>query len=169
MPFAQKLHGRRACRGLTIEKLVQIDFVSLPRRPHRRWRLADTNIRVGAAQRIGVPAFGTARMENEVVKIPKNEIVVALGRAKTLVAGCADLEKNVGVDEEAESFGPREPGLQAQVSDLLRRGQHGQRGGNFRIASPEQRASPWRFQDYVVGAPPQIREARQHEYISIAQ
>src|SRR5580704_4411098 len=113
MPLAQQLYSRGGCRRLCIEKLAQIDFIPLPRRPHRRWRLADTDIRVGATQRIGVPAFGAARMENEVVKIPKNEIVVALGRAKTLVAGCADLKKDVGVDEEAESFGPREPGLQA--------------------------------------------------------
>ena len=137
--------------------------------PHRRWRLDDADIRISAAQRIGVPALRAARVENKIVKIPKNEIVVALGRAKALVAGRTDLEKDLAVDEQGEKLEPRKPGLPAQLPDLLRRGQRGQGGRNLRIANLEQCAGARRFQHHLVGAPPHVGETRQHEHVGIAK
>ena len=41
-------------------------------------------MRIEPAQRVGVPAFRAARVEQKIVKIPENEIVVALGRSQAI-------------------------------------------------------------------------------------
>ena len=69
----------------------------------------------------------------------------------------------------ARSSTPGKPSPPAEPFDLLRRCQRGRRCCNRRIANPEQRAGARQFQDHVVGAPPQIGEARQDEHVGVTQ
>jgi hypothetical protein len=39
-------------------------------------------------------------VEQKVVKVPNNQVVVALGRSKTLVAGSVDLEKDLAIQQQ---------------------------------------------------------------------
>ena len=64
-------------------------------------------MRINPAQRVGVPAFRAARVEQKIVKIPEDEVVVAFGRAKDFVAGRVDLEEDLAVEEQSEKLDPR--------------------------------------------------------------
>jgi len=66
-------------------------------------------------------AFGATRMEHKIVKVPKHQIVVALGRAQAMVPGSINLEKDLAVQQQREQFQPRKVILQPQLADLLRR------------------------------------------------
>ena len=121
------------------------------------------------AHRVGVPAFGAARVEQKIVKIPDDEVVVAFGGAEDFVAGRVDLEEDLAVDEQCEKLDPWEIRAAAEPSDLLRRGQARQAGGDLRIAYLEQRAGARGFQNHRIGAPPQIREPRQDENVIAAK
>ena len=116
-----------------------------------------------------MPAFRAARVEQEIVKVPKHEVVVALGGAQAAVAGGVDLEKDLAIHQQGEKLESRKTVLPAELFDLLRCGQHGEGGRNLRIADPEQRAGARRFQHHLVAAPPHIREPRQDENIGIAE
>ena len=107
-----------------------------------------------------MPAFRAARVEQKIVKIPKNEIVIALGRSKAAAASSVDLEKDLAIEEQGEKLEPRKIVLPTQLFDVLRRRQHGQDGGNLRIADFEQRAGARGFEDHLVTAPSHICEAR---------
>src|SRR5580693_6571837 len=115
---------------------------------------------IHSAQRVGVPAFRAARVEQKIVKIPKNKIVIALGRSKAVAAGSVDLDKNLAIEEQGEKLETRKIVLPTQLFDVLRRRQHGQDGGNLRVADFEQRAGARRFEDHLVTAPSHICEAR---------
>ena len=52
-------------------------------------------------------AFRAARVEQEIVKIPENEIVVALVRPQAAVAGSVDLEQDLAIDQQGEQLEPR--------------------------------------------------------------
>src|SRR3979490_904642 len=97
-------------------------------------------------------------MEQNIVKVPENEVVVSLGRSEPIIAGSLDLEKDLAVDEQGEKRDPRKSVLTTEPFDVLRRGQHGQGGRDLRIANLEQRAGARRFQDHLVGTPSQVRE-----------
>ena len=116
-----------------------------------------------------MPAFGAARVEQKIVKIPENEVVVALGRPEAFVAGGVDLEEDLAIDEQSEKLDPGKTVLPAEPFDLLRRGQRGHGGRDLRIANPEQRAGARRFQNHLVAAPPQVCEPRQDENVGIAE
>ena len=80
----------------------------------RRQRRNDADIRIDSAQRVGVPAFRAARVEQKIVKVPKSE---ARGRprpAKAAFAG-ADLEKDLAIDEQGEKLDPRKTLLPTQL------------------------------------------------------
>ena len=115
-----------------------------------------------------MPAFGAARVEEEIVKIPENEIVVTLGRPQAAVAGGVDLEQDLAIDQHGEQLEPRKTVLPTQSFDRLRCGQQGQGGRDLRIANPEQRAGARRLQDHLVAAPAQVREPRQDENVGLA-
>ena len=106
-------------------ELAQIDLLSGPAGPHRRQRRNDARIRINSAQRVGVPAFRAARVEQKIVKVPKNEVVVTLGRSEATVAGGVDLEKDLAIHQQGEKLDPRKTVLPAELFDLLRRRQHG--------------------------------------------
>ena len=63
-------------------------------------------MRIDSAQRIGVPTFRAARMEEKIVKVPKNEAVIALGQSKPTFAGGIDLEKDLAIDKQGEKLDP---------------------------------------------------------------
>ena len=65
-------------------------------------------IGINSAQRVGVPAFRAARVEQKIVKVPENEVVVTLGRSQAAVAGGVDLEKDLAIDQQGEKLEPRE-------------------------------------------------------------
>ena len=136
MAFAQELCRRRvACDGAAAN--LRDRFLSGPARPHRRQRRHDTGIGIEPAQRIGVPAFRAARVEQKIVKVPEHEIVVALGQSQAAVASSVDLEKDLAIDQQSEKLEPGKTVLPAQPPDLLRRRQHGEGGRDLRIADLE--------------------------------
>ena len=126
-------------------------------------------IGIDAAYRVGVPAFRAARVKQEVVKVPEHEVVVALVGPQPAVAGRVELEQNSAFDQQGEQLDPGKAVLPAEPLERLRRRQHGEGGGNLRIADPEQRAGARRFQHHVVAAPAQIREPRQDEHVGLAE
>src|SRR5262249_5016666 len=111
-------------------------------------------MRINTANRIGMPALGAARMEEEIVKVPKDQIVVAFRRSQAFIAA-RDLEENLAVDQKAEKLDTGEARLAADIFDFLRGGQTCQRGRNFRVADFKQRARARRFQNHLVSAPTQ--------------
>ena len=115
---------------------------------------------INSAQRVGVPAFRAARVEQKIVKIPKDEIVITLGRSKAAAASNVDLENDLAIEEQAEKLEPRKIVLPTQLFDLLRCRKHGQDAGNLRVADFEQCAGARRFEDHLVIAPSHICEAR---------
>ena len=150
-------------------ELAQIDFLSRPAGPHGRRGRNDASIRIDSAQGIGVPTLRAARMEEKIVKVPKNELLVTLGQAKPASAGGADLEKDLAIEQQGKKLDPGKTLLPTQLFDLLRRGKHRNGGRNLRIANFEQRAGARRFQHHLVAAPPQIREPRQDESVGVAE
>ena len=68
-------------------------------------------------------AFRAARVEQEIVKIPENEVVVALGRPQAAVAGVVDLEQDLAIHEQGEQLEPGKTILPSEPSDRLRHGQ----------------------------------------------
>ncbi len=115
-------------------------------------------MRINSAQRIGVSAFRAARVEQKIVKVPKNEVVVALRRSQATVAGGVDLEEDLAIHQQGEKLEPRKTVLPAEPFDLLGCRQHGDGGRNLRIANPEQRAGARRFQHHLVAAPSHVGE-----------
>src|SRR5262249_51988402 len=106
MTFTQELRSWRdgllSCGG----GLAQIDPLSGPSRAHRRRRSHDARIRIDSAQRIGVSAFRAARVEQEIVKVPENEVVVALGRPQPTVASRVDAEQDLAIHQQGEELNP---------------------------------------------------------------
>src|ERR1700731_2547491 len=99
---------------------AQIDFLSWPARPHgRQWRNG-VSMQINSAQRVGVPAFRAARVEQKIVKVPKDEVVVALGRSKATFAGNVDFENDLAIHQQSEKLDPRKPVLPTELFDLLR-------------------------------------------------
>ena len=93
--------------------------------PGQRGRTAgsggtDTRIWINSAQRVGVSAFRAARVEQKIVKVPKNEVVVTLGRSETTAASGVDLEKDLAIHQQGEKLDPRKTVLPTEPFDLLR-------------------------------------------------
>ena len=116
-----------------------------------------------------MPARRAARVEQQIVKVPENEVMHRPRRSQVAVVGGIDLEKDLAIHQQGEKLDPGKAVLPAELSDLLRRGQHGEGGRNLRIADPEQRAGARRFQHHLVAAPPHVGEPRQDENLGIAE
>ncbi len=86
----------------------------IPSGPHRRQRRNGAGMGINSAHRVGVAASRAARVEQKIVKIPKNEIVIALGRSKAAAASSVDLEKDLAIEEQSEKLEPRKIVLPAQ-------------------------------------------------------
>src|SRR5215471_5917448 len=117
--------------------LAQIDLLPGPAGPYGRQRRYDSRILINAAQRVGVPSLGAARVEKEIVKVPKDQIAVALGLSKAAVAAGVNLEKDLAIQQQAEKLDPWESAQQTELFDSMRHGQHRQGGGDLRVANPE--------------------------------
>src|SRR5580704_7917010 len=169
MTFPQELCDWRDCLGMRGRELAQIDFPSGPAGPHRWQRRNDASIRINSAQRVGVPAFRAARVEQKIVKVPKDEVMVTLGRSKATFAGNVDLENDLAIHQQCEKLDPRKTLLPTELVDLLRSRKYGDGGCNIRVANFEQRAGARRFQDYLVTAPSHVCEPRQDKSICIAE
>ena len=169
MPFTQQLCDRRDGLRMRGRELAQIDFLAGPAGPHRRQRSNHAGIWIKSAQRVGLTTCRAAGVEQEIVKVPKNEIVVTFGPPQAIVASGVDLEKDLAIHQQGKKLDPRKTVLPTQPFDLLRCRQHGDGGGNLRIAKLEQRGGARRFQDHRVAAPPQVREPRQDESVGIAE
>ena len=148
MPFAQQLCDRRDGLRRRGRKLAQIDLLAGPARPHRRQRSNHAGIRIKSAQRVGLSACRAAGVEQKIVKVPKNEVVVAFGPSQAAVARGVDLEKDLAIHQQGEKLDPRKTLLPTQLFDLLRCRQHGDGGCNLRIANFEQRGGARRFQHH---------------------
>ncbi len=77
--------------------------------PGQRGRTAGSGgmasgIGINSAQRVGVPAFRAAGVEQQIVKVPKNEIVVALFRSQPGAAGGVDLEEDLAIHQQGEEL-----------------------------------------------------------------
>ena len=110
-----------------------------------------------------------ARMEKKIVKIPKNETVVTLGRSEPTIAGSFWFEQDLAINQQCEKLDRRKSVVPAEPLDLLRCRKHGQGARNFRIADFEQRTGAGRFQDRIVAAPSHIGEPRQDESVGFAE
>ena len=99
-------------------KAAQVDLLSSPRRPHRRQRRRATDMRISSAKRVGLTTFRTARMKQQVMKVPKDEVVIALVLPKAAVLG--GLENDLAVDQECEQFDSGK--VRSRASCLIDRG-----------------------------------------------
>jgi hypothetical protein len=59
-------------------------------------------------------------VEQKIVKVPKDEIVVTLGRSEATLASGVDLEKDLAIHQQGEKLDPRKAVLPAELFDLLR-------------------------------------------------
>ena len=127
-------------------ELAQIDFLSGPAGPHRRQRRNDARIGINSAQRVGVPAFRAARVEQKIVKVPKNEVVVALGRRRPLSRSGVDLEKDLAIERAArEARLPGKPSCRRSCLICCGVDSVAMAARNLRIANLEQRAGARRI------------------------
>jgi len=67
-----------------------------------------------------VPALCAARMEQQIVKVPKNQVVVTLGRPQATVASRGDLEQDIAINQQGENLAPRKAVLPTEPFDRLR-------------------------------------------------
>src|SRR5580704_17585945 len=139
MAFTQQLCDRRDGLRRCGRKFVEIYLFPGPARPHRRGRSYHAGIRKKPAQRIGLPAFRDARVEQEIVKVPEDEMIVALGRSQAFTAAGVDPEKDLAIQQQGEKLDPWKAVLSSELLDLPRRRQQGEGGCNLRVANPEQR------------------------------
>ena len=51
-----------------------------------------------------MPARRAARVEQQIVKIPENEVVIALGRPQVAIAGGVDLEQDLAIRQQGEKL-----------------------------------------------------------------
>src|SRR5262245_4666698 len=148
----------RDCLRMRDGELVQHDLLYWPSWPHRRERSHDTRIGIKPTQWVGVPTFRAARVEQKIVKVPKNQVVVTLGQSGTPLGSGLCLEKDLAINQQSEKFDPRKAVVPTKPSDLLGRGQCGDRGRDLWIANSKQCAGARRFQHHVVSAPAHVRE-----------
>ena len=104
------------------------------------------------------------------MKVPQNEVVVALGRSEAAVARQASTLNRIRQStSSARSSMPGKTILPTQLLDRSGRRQRGDGGRNLRIADPEQRARARRFQHHLVAAPSHVGKPRQDEDVGIAE
>src|SRR5437588_10147602 len=108
-------------------------------------------------------------MKKQIMKVPKDQVVVAFGLSQRIGASRVELEKDVAINQQAKKLETGKTGLPTQLVDLLRRRERGQSGCHLRIANLEHRAGARAFQDHVVAAPSHVGKTRENENVGIAQ
>ena len=114
-------------------------------------------------------ALRAARVKQEIVKVPQDEVVVTLADAEAGVVRGGDLEKDLAIHQQGEKRGAGKALLLAQLAEFLRCRQHCYRGGDLWIADPEQHAGTRRFQHHLAAASAHVSKTRQYENIGIAE
>ena len=155
-----RFRTRRGERG-------EVDLPPGPGGPHRRQRRHHGGIGISPTHRISMPAFGRARVEQEIVKVPQHEVAVSLGRAQIARLRGIDREEDAAIGEQREQRVAQAAILPAERLDRLRRGEPRDAGRDLRVANPKQRTGARRFEHEVVGTPPQVGEARQHQHVGL--
>ena len=61
-----------------------------------------------------MPPLHAARVKKKIVKIPENEIVVALGGSKPVITGSFWFEKNLAINQQRKKLNPWKSILAAQ-------------------------------------------------------
>src|SRR5690348_15132098 len=112
MALPQQLRHRRLRRRL---ELAERDPVSRPARPLCGRRRDQSGVRIEAAKRIGLPAFGRAGVEDEIVKVPEHEIVVTLLRAQAIAGYGIERQQDLAIGEQGEKLEPGETALALQL------------------------------------------------------
>src|SRR5450631_2639099 len=130
MTFKQELCDRRVALQALGRKLLQIDFLAGPARSHRRKRSYRAGMGIKPAQRVGLSALRAVGVEQEIVKVPKHEVVVALGRPEALVVRGVDPEKDLAIHQQREETDSRKIVLPPEPADSLRRRQGREDGRN---------------------------------------
>ena len=149
--------------------VAELNLLSRPLGTHCRQRGNEPRIGINSTERVGVPALRAARVEQEIVKVPQNEAVVALANSQAIIPRRVDLENDPAIHQQGEQFVPRKIVLLTELLHRLRCRQQREGNCNFRIANPKQRASQRRFQNHVVAAPPHVSKSRQSEHVSTVQ
>src|SRR5262249_31196114 len=167
MPLPQQLC--RARKRWRMRDLAQIDFLSGPTRSYRRRRRYRAPIGINSAQRIGMSTFAAARVEQEIVKIPEHELIVALRPTWSPPTRGVDLEQDSAIQQQAEKREPRKAVLSSQLFDGSRHGQRGDSGSDGRSANPEKGTGAWRLQHQIIATPAHIGEPRQGEKIDLVR
>ena len=67
-----------------------------------------------------MPAFSAARVEQKIMKIPKNQVGVAFGGAQAALVGPIDLEQHLAIQQHGEKLDSWEAFLPAKPLHLLR-------------------------------------------------
>jgi hypothetical protein len=124
---------------------------------------------VYATQRVGVAALGATGVEQEIVKIPQNQIAVTLRSSEVAVAARFDLEKDMALEQQPQKLDPRKTILHTKLFDSVRSRQRHQGGTDLRIAKPEQCARARRFQDDLVPAATHVGKPRHRQNVGVAQ
>jgi hypothetical protein len=110
-----------------------------------------------------------ARVEQQVVKIPEHEVVVALDRPQVAIEGSIDLEKDLAIHQQGEKPDSGKSFLAPQLSDWMWLGQRGDYGRDLGMTNLKQRASARRLQDHLVAATPHVGKPRQNENVGVAE
>ena len=98
-----------------------------------------------------MPALRATGVEQEIVKVPKNQIVIALVGPEA-AAPRIDLEEDLAIDQQGEKLSSWKNSPLAELFDFLRRREERNCGRKFRVANFEQRASARRFQHHLIAA-----------------
>jgi hypothetical protein len=66
-----------------------------------------------------VPPFRAARVEKEIMKIPKNEVGVTLARSEAIVAGRLRLEKDLAINQQGKKLNAGKTVLPTKLFDVV--------------------------------------------------
>src|SRR6266550_8717626 len=118
MTFMQQCCDRRMGMRRRGRELAEIDGLALPPRPHRRRPRYRARMRIKSTQRVGLSAFGAVGVEQQIVKVPENQVVVAFGRPQAVAAGGIDLEEDLAIHQQSEKLDPGKAALSPQPADF---------------------------------------------------
>src|SRR5215217_553211 len=109
-------------------------------------------------------ALGATRVEEQIVKVPKDELLVSFGRSGCAVSGRVCREKHMRINEQPEQLRARE--IVHKLLHALRAAQASQHCSYLRIANPEQCRGERGFENELVGAAPQISEPGKEQHLA---
>src|SRR3954471_10531472 len=103
-------------------------------------------------------------MEEQIVKVPKDELLVSLSRSGCAVPGRVCRKKHLRIDEQPDQLRTRE--IVQKLLHALRAAQARQHCSYLRIANPEQCRGERGFENELVGTAPQISEPGEEQHFA---